>query len=343
MKEEVMSLWKTCFHDTDEFVRFYFERKYKEENALLWRDERGKAVSALQMLPYPMTFWGEVVDTSYISGACTLPEARSQGIMWRLLTESFRKMRERGVAFTTLIPQEAWLYGYYARLGYAPVFRFAEERYVLGECRVDAGVRMEVVESADGVTEELFAYFSRKAGERDCCVLHPREDFCAVVEDLFAGGGKLVATRGAGTELLTGLAFAVPEQEGGLVTDWTYDSPEAKEALAAGVLAALDVGETRSRSVACGEAGEVRGMARVIDAEQVLRLYARKHVEEEFAVRLTDEQLPVNSGTYVIKGGELSRGGAVHALPVVEMTIGELTRMVTSGGKNAPFMTLMLD
>ena len=56
MKEEVMSLWKTCFHDTDEFVRFYFERKYKEENALLWRDERGKAVSALQMLPYPRTF-----------------------------------------------------------------------------------------------------------------------------------------------------------------------------------------------------------------------------------------------------------------------------------------------
>ena len=48
-----MELWRRCFEDTDEFIRFYFERKYSDANSLIY-EENGKALSALQMLPYPM-------------------------------------------------------------------------------------------------------------------------------------------------------------------------------------------------------------------------------------------------------------------------------------------------
>ena len=48
-----MELWRRCFEDTDEFIRFYFERKYSNANSLIY-EENGKALSALQMLPYPM-------------------------------------------------------------------------------------------------------------------------------------------------------------------------------------------------------------------------------------------------------------------------------------------------
>ena len=52
-KQQVMELWRRCFEDTDEFIRFYFERKYSDANSLIY-EENGKALSALQMLPYPM-------------------------------------------------------------------------------------------------------------------------------------------------------------------------------------------------------------------------------------------------------------------------------------------------
>ena len=45
-----MELWRRCFEDTDEFIRFYFERKYSDANSLIY-EENGKALSALQMLP----------------------------------------------------------------------------------------------------------------------------------------------------------------------------------------------------------------------------------------------------------------------------------------------------
>ena len=60
-----MELWRRCFEDTDEFIRFYFERKYSNANSLIY-EENGKALSALQMLPYPMR-WENVTVIRLIS------------------------------------------------------------------------------------------------------------------------------------------------------------------------------------------------------------------------------------------------------------------------------------
>lgn len=76
MKREVMELWRVCFDDTEEFIQFYFDKKYKDENALVYWDEQGAAIAALQTPLYPMTFGVTQIVTGYISGACTHPLAR---------------------------------------------------------------------------------------------------------------------------------------------------------------------------------------------------------------------------------------------------------------------------
>ena len=123
-----MELWRRCFEDTDEFIRFYFERKYSNANSLIY-EENGKALSALQMLPYPMRWENVTVDTSYISGACTLPDVRNRGFMTLLLQNALQEMYDRGIAFSTLIPAEDWLFGYYAGQGYVTVFDYALHTY----------------------------------------------------------------------------------------------------------------------------------------------------------------------------------------------------------------------
>ena len=62
MKREVMELWRVCFDDTEEFIQFYFDKKYKEENALVYWDEQGAAIATLQTPIYPMAFGGMFAD-----------------------------------------------------------------------------------------------------------------------------------------------------------------------------------------------------------------------------------------------------------------------------------------
>lgn len=95
-KDEVKTLWKLCFNDSDEFTDLYFKMRYKDEVNRVIRED-GKIISALQMIPYPMTFCDEVISTSYISGACTHPDYRKHGAMKRLLKETHRCMYEDGV------------------------------------------------------------------------------------------------------------------------------------------------------------------------------------------------------------------------------------------------------
>ena len=64
-KSQLIDLWRTSFNDSEEFIKLFFDRVYKKENAL-FIEKNGKIVSALQMLPYPMSFCGKQVATSYI-------------------------------------------------------------------------------------------------------------------------------------------------------------------------------------------------------------------------------------------------------------------------------------
>ena len=122
-KEEVRALWKLCFEDSEEFMDLYFNMRYRDEVNRCVR-ENGKMVAALQTLPYTMTLCGTTVRASYVSGACTHPDWRGQGVMRHLLDETHRRMYADGVVLSLLIPAEEWLFQYYARSGYVPTFHY---------------------------------------------------------------------------------------------------------------------------------------------------------------------------------------------------------------------------
>ena len=50
IKEQVKVLWKQCFHDSDEFIDFYFQRRYTDDlNSYAEAD--GRVIAALQRIP----------------------------------------------------------------------------------------------------------------------------------------------------------------------------------------------------------------------------------------------------------------------------------------------------
>ena len=140
IREKVKNLWKLCFNDSEEFTELYFRLRYNNDiNIAIQSGE--EVIAALQMLPYPMTFEGEDIHTAYISSACTHPDYRNRGVMHELLSQAFARMLHNNVALSTLIPAEPWLFDYYGRSGYAPVFRYAEETFIAsGTPTADTGL-----------------------------------------------------------------------------------------------------------------------------------------------------------------------------------------------------------
>jgi predicted acetyltransferase len=117
-KDSLKEMWKLCFPlDTDQFIDFYFDKVYKNEETLVFI-ENDKPIASLQMIPYQLKIGTTVSLAGYISGAMTHPAFRKKGYMSQLLPIAFDAMKEKGYDYTFLIPQEEWLFGFYEKFGY---------------------------------------------------------------------------------------------------------------------------------------------------------------------------------------------------------------------------------
>lgn len=336
-----MELWRLCFEDTEEFIQWYFARKYRDENALIYRDTAQRALAALQMLPYSMTFAGGEVNTSYISGACTCPESRNQGIMTVLLHRSLQIMLERGIALTTLIPQESWLFEYYRKSGYAPVFDYTLKEYTVKE-QMKGPENVSCLEENPGPLSLYFDYFTDRMGKRNCCVQHDKEDFNAILEDLYIGGGRLFVA-GENNEQVQGMAFVQLTGAEIRVDDWLYDSVEVKESL---LQKMANVGGNERIIVReLPETGNARhrGMARIVNVAEMLKRYASFYPSECFTLELADPVLLQNAGTYVIDRGVVRKESLSGNPPLLRLNIEELTHRLLKNHQERPFISLMLD
>ncbi len=131
-RDQILEMWKVCFGDTQPYIDIYFREKYKNENTLVYFEE-DKAVASLQLLFYNFTYCGKEIPIAYISGACTLPEARKKGYMAELLKRAFFELEKRDVPLSVLVPQESWLLHFYSKYGYAQTFDVGHELLSLEE------------------------------------------------------------------------------------------------------------------------------------------------------------------------------------------------------------------
>lgn len=136
---EIRALWDVCFPDDSGFNPYYFSHLFCPDNTLLYM-ENGRLAAMTQMLPYHLRQGEKPVPVTYIYGACTHPDFRRRHLMSQLLTASFDIDRQQGIAASILIPQEEWLFDFYAPFGYVPDF-FAQTQSVCVQPQTHAGLR----------------------------------------------------------------------------------------------------------------------------------------------------------------------------------------------------------
>lgn len=167
----VRQMWKECFGDSEEFLDILCKYKYKNENTLIYFYE-GKAVASLQMLPYTIRFYRELIPFAYLAGLCTLPQYRKKGFMAQLIYKAHAILIERNIPLSILIPAEDWLYGFYEKYGYEQVFEKDNEEIPL----------KDILEKSPNM-DEAYNEFDSLFRYRDFCVQKTKDDFKAIVED----------------------------------------------------------------------------------------------------------------------------------------------------------------
>ena len=260
-------------------------------------------------------------------------------------------MRGRKIPVSTLIPASEWLYDYYGKMGYVPVFDYTLEHYTILDKPVADHFRVEAIREVGLLTDDLFNYFQSMMRLRPCCVQHEREDFEVIVESLRMDGGALIVVYS--DKNIVGMAFAEPRGNHALVLDGMYDSEDVKRVALWGVMKYLDAAEIYCRVLPAGKADEHRGMARVLDVEQMLRLYAVNNPEQDLVLKVTDDWIPENTGIYVIGKGDCVCDNAKQV--EAELSVQELTQLLLGYHperfpelepyfkKCSPFISLMLD
>ena len=336
MKERIKALWKLCFNDSDAFIDMYFRLRYSNEiNVAI--ESGNEVISALQMIPYPMTFCGETIQTAYISGACTHPEYRSKGVMNQLLSQSFARMFHDNIYISTLIPAEPSLFHYYARAGYATTFGYVKQTTFLSDLLPAKDI---LIEQITDYQEDVYQYLDSKLQIRPCYIQHSEKDFKAILANSYIDGGMLLIAKRK--QEIVGMAILSREEDQFAIQELLTEDQETRETLLNHIAQHTEYNQIEE--IVPPKRNEPQfplGMARIINAKAVLTLYAAAYPKDEMQIELTDKQLTINNGYYYLYKGKCSfseiRLPGMH----LQMTIGELTERVFE--PLDPYMNLMLN
>ena len=108
-KKYIVKAWKYCFNDPEEYVKYYFENRYRPDTTLVLR-ENGEIKASLQKNKYSIRLSGQEYDVPYIVGVLTLPQYRGYGYMGMLLRETMEKMHSEGTLVSILMPVDNRIY-----------------------------------------------------------------------------------------------------------------------------------------------------------------------------------------------------------------------------------------
>ena len=355
IKNQTRILWDKCFSEEDKrFVDFYFEKRYNEQDNI-HIEKDGKVVSAMQLISYPFSYYGKTIGCSYLSGCCTDPDYRSQGLMNDLIINALNQAKNNGACFAALIPASESLFNYYEGTNFIPTFDYSKIR-IKRQQTTDNGQQTATISVFDNESDpeafyQVYDYFNTKMRARNCCIQHDEYDFGVITKDLELFDNHLLVAKYG--DDICGLAFCYLRNDEIFIKDVFAESSAIFGDL---ITAAANIFDNETINIIIppvpGQKTHKLGMARIIDAETMLRIYAMTHPKMKVEISIVDPILTHNNGTYYINNGELDKRNSIGAnvVDIEQLTqalfgynIENLPEKLQAFNKQAAFMSLMLD
>ncbi len=221
--DDLKHIWSVCFGDPEEYIRLFFNHRFAPEETLVYRDG-GRPVSVVYMLPLQIRAKHQLKSSHYIYAAATLPDYRGRGLMRELLERAVVVARQRGEAYSVLVPGEKTLFDYYAKIGYRTVFYMKHLLLSVSEMRkgsvlpritADAAVMIQAAERCFA-RHEYIAIWDRGALEY-------------LLRETVAQGGAVLGFVGDNG---LGYAVLVPQENRVTVKEIMCDDEDLPDALA---------------------------------------------------------------------------------------------------------------
>ncbi|MDR1984800.1 MAG: GNAT family N-acetyltransferase [Prevotellaceae bacterium] len=121
MIEELKNIWRTCFHDAEAYIDFYFSERYRPQNTFV-HCEAGRGVAMLTMLPATVVTPHGEFSARYMYAVATLPEFRNKGLSFALAQQADEQAQAENCAVEVVAPATPDLFRFYARQGFVTAF-----------------------------------------------------------------------------------------------------------------------------------------------------------------------------------------------------------------------------
>jgi predicted acetyltransferase len=345
--KSIISLWKSCFKDKDEYLDFYFTTRYKKEYTLVYT-EGESVVSSLQAYPFDMTYLKDIIKTQYILGVCTQEEYRKKGYSKQLLLESINKAIESGVTIQTLIPQEVYLFNIYAKYGFVNMFNVSN----ISVSKNDYTKETNAIIYNKSDFNNLFKFYDKWYRSDSCRVLKNLEDFNFTIEDALINDAKIFINKTNG--IIDGFALLANYDGEYVVKEILFFDKEVCDSLIVKMFDTIPIDKMTvvfPRGFYESYNYNTLGMARVINPKKLLEIYAKNNPSANFTIKLEDDIIVSNNCIFSVGNSKIT----VDSVDNYDfcMNIGEFTQFIlgyefVDNNKNMlitsnPYLNLMLN
>ncbi|MDO4692807.1 MAG: GNAT family N-acetyltransferase [Porphyromonadaceae bacterium] len=309
IREEAQGLWELCFGDSPEFVTFYFRKVFKPEEAYIARTAEGEAIAHMHAKRYPFSLGyssQDLLEGFYVSGACTHPEHRGQGVMHDLMIETMRREAAQGRVLAFLIPADEDL-----RIYYRKHFGFETNNYLYTTHSIElACTTSEPTDMRASKANSAIDFLYQTEHERlSPGIKRAQTDWANICfEYKMSPQADIKVYRESSTQSILSCAL-IRHAEDVLFVDGVFGETMYRHKLLGQIQAeyhdcklSITIEQTASDQVEA----KPRAMIRPLRFDVFLAEYQKLHLEEELRFSLVDDILPENTGDYCLANGVIS-------------------------------------
>lgn len=306
-KEDIRHIWRECFKDSDEYLDMYFDRIYRDGDAMTISVD-GKTVSSLLSQPYKFLFYGQELPISYLSGAATRRPYRGKGFMSSLMAQAIRNAYDRGDMLCALIPAHDYLYFFFDRFDFSTVFLTDTQRYTSLHT-FNAPTEHEYHTVEDHYSDETYQAFTEMEHQRGSGVVHSQRQFIDFLDELAMRKGGTFIVVGREDRQIAAMAWAMATDDAVHVFEVLGVDSDSRRAALCELRKVFPDKPFRYLAPANDKSSRQlhsRGMARIVNVKLCLQTIAEANPDWRCTIRVHDYAIAENNHTFVVEEGKVT-------------------------------------
>lgn len=191
MKNQLKMLWKDLFNDDLEYIDWYFDNVYIEENTKIFL-ENNRVYGMLFENRYHLAIADEKFMGRYLVGVGVSSERRGEGIMKELLLESLSEAYRYGEEFIYLVPIDKKIY---ERFGFSYISMLSKYKLdfsTLSDLKKEFRIeRIQNENYEQTLLIKLKEFYKEVSKEYYIKVAREKEDYRKILSEVFAENGSV--------------------------------------------------------------------------------------------------------------------------------------------------------